>query len=304
MSVDLCVVGSLNMDLVSYVDRAPAAGETLTGRDFKTVPGGKGANQAVAAASLGLHTAMVGRVGDDAFGPVLLRALEDRAVDAAGVALDPGAVTGTATILVEGSGQNRIVVVPGANGRVGLDDLDRMPDAAWLVLQLEIPLDTVIAAVSRARSQDMRVILNPAPARRLPDDLYPELDVIVVNEIEAESLTGVAVNERSLPDVAAVFHRRGTRAVVVTLGARGAFGSRDGTTARISAPRVEAIDTTAAGDAFIGGLAAGLARADSLEDTLSLGVAAGTLTVTRPGAQPSIPTLEEVKTFLPRVRAE
>jgi ribokinase len=300
MSFDVCVVGSLNLDLVSSVDRAPAAGETLTGHDFKTVPGGKGANQAVAAASLGLRTAMVGRVGDDAFGPVLRRALQDRAVDVAGVALDPGAATGTATILVEGSGQNRIVVVPGANGRVGDDDLDRMPDAAWLVLQLEIPLDTVIAAVKRARSRDMRVILNPAPARPLPDDLYGQLDVIVVNEIEAETLTGVAVNESSLPDVAAVFHRRGARTVALTLGERGAFASGNGGSARIAAPKVEVIDTTAAGDAFIGGLAAGLIRGASLEDTLSLGVAAGTLTVTRPGAQPSIPTLDEVNAFRAR----
>jgi len=301
MTFDLCVVGSLNMDLVAYVDRVPEAGETRTGREFRTVPGGKGANQAVAAASLGLRTAMVGRVGDDAFGPVLVRALQDRGVDTEGVLLDRDAVTGTATILVDGSGQNRIVVVPGANGRVNEDDLDRMPEARMLLLQLEVPLDSVVKAAKRARAEDTIVILNPAPARRLPEDFYPELDVIVVNEIEAEMLTSVAVTEDSLPDVAAVFHDRGTTTVAVTLGERGAFASRGGTIARMLAPEVEVIDTTAAGDAFIGGLAAGLAREASLEGTLVLGVAAGTLGGTRPGAQPSIPTLAEVTEFRSRM---
>ncbi|MBO0684173.1 MAG: ribokinase, partial [Candidatus Dormibacteraeota bacterium] len=253
------VLGSLNRDYVVQVPRLPSAGQTVVGGGhLQLFSGGKGANQAVAAARLGAEVAMVGRVGDDDAGRVLVEGLEADGVDISGVAVDPAAPTGAALIVVEEGGQNLITVAPGANAAVGRKELElalgSLRAGDLLLLQLEIPMAAVRAAIGRAGAAGARVILNAAPAAKLDPEVLRGLDVLVVNETEARALAGAPAQE-----AAGLLVRRGPAAVVVTLGERGSLLQEGGRATEVAPHRVRAIDATGAGDAFAGGLAAALA---------------------------------------------
>jgi ribokinase len=299
---DILVIGSLNADLVVRAPRFPAPGETISGEDLAIIPGGKGANQAVAAARQGASVAMVGRVGDDSFGPTLIQNLGDNNVDTSHVQKSESA-TGTAIIIVVSSGQNSIVLSPGANGKVTPADMEAVSfqDAKLLLLQLEIPLETVVQAASLARQNGLRVILNPAPARPIPDSLLADVDILVPNESELGLLSGQPVTDTdSAQSAAQALLAKGVKTVIVTLGANGALLVTDEKVTRIPTFKVEVVDTTAAGDAFIGGLAAALLKDKSLEEAVHYGNAAGALAATKFGAQPSLPTRDEVERILRR----
>jgi ribokinase len=292
------VVGSLNMDLVLRVPRAPEAGETLTGHDFSVVPGGKGANQAVACARMGAKVTHIGRVGADAFGNALRQTMAADGIDIRHISTDGHAATGVATILVEDSGQNRIVLAPGANATLTpahLDDARSCIEASsMVVLQLEIPLETVLHAIGMARRAGRPVLLNPAPARPLPDHLWASVDFLIPNESEAALLTGIAVSgPASAAEAAQILRARGVGHVLVTLGEQGVLIAGQDGTRHLPAQSVAAIDTTAAGDTFIGGFATGLLEGLSVDDAARLGQRAAALCVTRQGAQPSIPRRSE-----------
>jgi ribokinase len=300
----ITVVGSLNTDLVIRAPRLPAAGETVTGGAFATFPGGKGANQAVAAARLGARVALVGCVGGDDFGRRLIDGLRRDGVDVAHVRADPEGASGTALITVDLRGQNTIVVAPGANWRLTPEDVGRaearIAESAVLLVQLEVPIDAVLAAARLARKQGIRVVLDPAPAPRepLPAELYRLVDFINPNEGEALALSSVKVTDEAAAETAASdLLRRGPRAVVIKLGARGAF-VHDGTRGvMVPGIRVDAVDTTAAGDAFAGALAVGLAEGKELIAAVYFANAAAALSVTRHGAQPSMPYRADVDAF-------
>ncbi len=297
------VVGSLNMDLVVPVPRHPRPGETAIGGDLAQHAGGKGANQAVAAARLGAAVRMIGRVGEDAFGRALIANLESEGVDKSDVRALVGVPTGVALITVDARGENAIVVSPGANARLRPEDLDpaSFAGAAVVLLQLEIPLETAIRAAELGRAAGTFVILNAAPARPLPRALLEPVDLLVANEHEA-----AAILEAAPPDTAEealILARRLVRrvpAAVVTLGEKGlAYAGREGSGTRPAFP-VQAVDTTAAGDAFVGALAAAIAEGAPLPEALRFGAAAGALAATRPGAQPSLPRRDEVVALLAR----
>lgn len=290
----IVVVGSLNVDLVVPVERVPAVGETVLGGDHARHLGGKGANQAVAAARAGAAVRMVGCVGDDELGAALRAGLAADAVDHAYVTALAGVPTGLACIAVDASGGNAIVVSPGANARLRPDDLPAaaFEGATLLLLQLEVPLDTTLRAAELARAAGARVVLNLAPAQRLDADQLRHVDVLVVNEHEAALLADVGVDAvrrdplRTAGDLTAL-----VATIVVTLGADGvAWACRDGATGRRPALDVVAVDSTAAGDAFVGAFATALDRGEALERALTEGTVAGALAVTVRGAQTSLPT--------------
>lgn len=303
----IVVVGSLNADLVVDVTRFPAPGETLTGQAFETVPGGKGANQACAAARLGAAVAMVGRVGSDAHGGPLVAALAASGADVRFVGTETGASTGVALITRDRTGQNTIVVVPGANGTLSPDRLqpalETIRRARVVLLQLEVPLDTVLLAAREARSGGAVVLLDPAPACALPDGLLQQVDFLTPNETELAVLAGLPpereMSRDEMAGVAARLLERGVKHVLVKRGARGAMlWSADGTSREVPAFPVTPVDTTAAGDAFNGALAVALAEGRPLDEALRFAAAAAAVSVTRPGAQPSMPTRTEVLTMV------
>jgi len=307
----ILVVGSLNMDQVVRVTRVPALGETLLGAgSLKLIPGGKGANQAVAIARLGTAVAMAGRVGNDPFGERLLSALQADRVDTGLIAIDQEEASGVAFIFLDPDGDNAIVVAPGANMRVGLDHaqtsniLASITQAQALVMQLEIPLETVVSLTAAAHNRGVPVVLNLAPAQPLPEEVLRQLDVLIVNEAEASLLSGQQVG--SLEDariVAAVLLEQGIAKVVITLGSQGAILATAAETvgARViyqSAPKVPVVDTTAAGDCFVGALTVALTEGQTPEDALRFAVYASALKVTKFGAQSGLPTRAEVEAFL------
>jgi ribokinase len=303
MTAHVTVVGSLNMDLVARAPRIPQPGETIIGGDFHTVPGGKGANQAVAAARLGAQVSMVGRVGHDAFSNPLLDNLAAAGVDHAFVIPDPEAATGVALIVVDDAGQNSIVVASGANMCLSPADVDAaeltIAAAAVLLLQLESPLETVTRAAELARLRGVTVVLNPAPARSLPAALLSLVDVLIPNESETALLTGMSVNNQAEAEEAAkVLLESGVGGVILTLGGRGALLARDGTAELFPAFAVTPVDTTAAGDAFAAGFAVALAEGESLAEAVRWGNAAGALATTKLGAQPSLPTRQDLEVLL------
>ncbi len=303
MTAHVAVVGSLNMDLVARAPRIPQPGETIIGRDFHTLPGGKGANQAVAAARLGARVSMIGRVGRDAFAGPLLDNLAAAGVGHSFVIQDPEAATGVALIAVDDAGQNSIVVVSGANMRLSPADVEAaegaIAAAGVLLLQLESPLDTVQRAAEVARAHRVTVILNPAPAYSLPATLLSLVDVLVPNESETALLTGMPVGNRAEAEAAATALRKsGMGIVILTLGERGALLARTGEFELFPAFKVTPVDTTAAGDAFMGGLAVAMAEGQSLAEAVRWGNAAGALATTQLGAQPSLPTRQALETLL------
>ncbi|MEV6567565.1 ribokinase [Streptomyces kronopolitis] len=305
---DVLVVGSANADLTVRVDRRPGAGETVSGTDLVESAGGKGANQAAAAARIGGRTALLARVGGDAFGEMLLSAQRAAGTDVGPVIVDDAARSGTAMIIVDPDGDNSIVVSPGANAALSPQDVaaaqDTIAAASVVSLQLEIPMESVRAAAAAAERAGTRVVLNPSPAPEaaLAPELLAVADPLVVNEHEARQLSGRA--DGSPAEWARALREQGARSVVVTLGGDGALvldasGSED-----IPGVRVKAVDTTGAGDAFTGALATRLARGDALPEAARFAVRVGAAAVTKPGAQPSYPTLAELTAMVPEEPAQ
>ncbi|CQR64566.1 ribokinase [Streptomyces leeuwenhoekii] len=290
---DIVVLGSTNMDLVAYVEKAPQRGETVTGREFRTIPGGKGANQAIAAARAGGAVSMIGAVGNDAFGSRLRSCLETSGVDTGHLRTTEGP-SGTAHIVVDDEGGNAIVVVPGANGTVDHllpGDESLIASAGSLLLQLEIPLAAVVAGARAARAHGVRTILTPAPARPLPPDLLDATDLLLPNEHEAAALTGLTDPRQA---AAALLER--VPEVVVTLGAAGSlYAARGAEPLTVPAPRVTAVDSTGAGDTFAGALAVALGEGRPVRAALEWAAAAASLSVQRPGASASMPHRSEIE---------
>ncbi|MEV6169884.1 ribokinase [Streptomyces sp. NPDC051954] len=289
----IAVLGSTNMDLVAYVEKAPARGETVTGREFRTIPGGKGANQAIAAARAGATVSMMGAVGNDGFGSRLRSTLDHSGVDTDHLRTTEGP-SGTAHIVVDDEGGNAIVVIPGANGTVdhlspGDEGLIASADA--LLLQLEIPLAAVIAGAEAARAHGVRTILTPAPAQPLPPELLAATDLLVPNEHEAATLTGVPD-----PHAAAYVLLDQVPEVVITLGSAGSlYAARGQEPITVPAPQVTAVDSTGAGDTFVGALAVALAETRPVREALAWAAAAAALSVQRAGASASMPTRQEIE---------
>jgi len=301
MSAEVVVVGSLGMDYIFRTPHLPRVAETVLGRSFSTAAGGKGGNQAVAAARLGAKVAMVACVGDDDIGRVLRAGLENDGIDCATLGIAAGHATGAAMIAVDDEGRNAIIAAPGAYGQLSPEIVAghaALIDAAkFVICQLEIPAETVAWTIRRAHAAGAKVVLNPAPVLGpLPADWYASVDYLIANEIEAEYLTGIAVNSIDSARAAARHLRAaGATNALVTLGAEGVFAATDdGVERHFPAIRVKAVDTTAAGDVFVGGFVASLAAGRSVADAVGFGQAAASISVTRHGAQPSIPRLEDI----------
>ncbi|MBE1456259.1 ribokinase [Nocardiopsis terrae] len=291
----LAVLGSVNMDLVAYVDEVPDGGETVTGTGFRQIPGGKGANQAVAAARAGADVAFLGAVGDDAFGTELRANLARSGIDATGLRTVPG-VSGIAHIVVDGRGGNRIIVVPGANGGAGVAEGDEalVSGTAALLLQLELPMAAVVAGARLGRSLGVPVYLTPAPARELPEELLENVDVLVPNQHEAAAITGHTEPRAAL---AALLER--VPEVLLTLGEDGSLYGRQGEEpVHVPARRVEAVDTTAAGDTFCGSFAVARAEGRTPRAAMEFAAAAAAISVGRHGASSSMASRDEVEALL------
>ena len=304
MSGRIVVVGSLNADLVVRVERFPAPGETVAGRDFSLFPGGKGANQACAVARLGGRACMIGAVGDDAYGTLLTASLAGAGVDTSGIRRREATPTGVAVITLDASGQNQIVLAAGANGALAPEDVagqERLfAGAAAVLVQQEVPLATVESAMALGRRAGARVVLDPAPAVAGSEVLLPLADYVTPNESELAALAGAEGPARSLEEAARqsrLLLSRGARCVVAKLGARGAhLVGADRETTWPAAP-VAAVDTTAAGDVWNGAFAVALAEGRSENEAGAFACAAAALSVTRPGAQPSMPTRAELEAW-------
>ena len=302
--MSIMIFGSINIDLIATTSRLPTPGETINGNNFFTAGGGKGANQAVAAARLGIPTKIVGRVGNDSFGQQLLESLQTANVDTAGVVVDENIHTGVAVIGVDASGENSIIIIPGANHNINNADVERLrnllSDVTALLLQLEIPVEVAMSAAKVAQEMGVKVILNPAPIpTNFPNDFYDLIDIITPNEIEASQLVGFAVNNRETATQAAIkLCQRGVKNAVVKIGDRGVVCATEKETFFQSAFVVKAIDTIAAGDAFNGGLAAALDTGLSLKEAVKWGAVAGALCATKSGAQPAMPDRTTFDNFL------
>lgn len=296
---DIIVVGSLNMDLVVHVHQLPELGETIRGSDLLTIPGGKGANQAAAAAKLGNSVLMVGRVGGDSFGSVLKQNLMNMGVNTEKIVQDEKASSGTAVIAVDDRGNNSIIVSAGANGNVSIGDIESITDQIQQVkivlLQLEIPLKVVSKIIEVAWQQKVPVVLNPSPIMELPQGLLKKVKYLVLNEIEAKSIGGAEVKDI---DTALAAARKimalGVENVVITLGEHGAVYANAALNGHVPAIKVKPVDTTAAGDAFTAGFVTGMLKGFSIADAVRFGNCAGALTATKNGAQTSLPDYETV----------
>lgn len=301
----ILVVGSINMDIVVKTPRIPAVGETVLGENWVTIPGGKGANQAVAAAKSGGQAVMIGKVGQDEFGETLRVNLHQAGVETAMIQKIPEAPSGVALITVDENGNNNIVVVPGANGQVKVNDLQRYEQAfqtaSILMLQLEIPWETVAYAIDRARAYQVKIIFDPAPAPLKPPapNWLSGIDILTPNQIEAELLTGVKVTGlTSAGRAGEILREQGVITPIVKLGADGVLVYDHGKFHHIPGYQVKAIDTTAAGDSFAGGLATALAEGKSLLEAARFANATGALSTTKFGAQSSIPGRAEIEALL------
>lgn len=302
--MSIIVVGSLYMDLIVRTPRIPLPGETILGHAFMTAPGGKGTNQAVAAAKLGAPVKLIGRLGADDFARTLRSHLSAVGVDSRYVTEDSGAPTGVALISVDDTGQNTVIGAPGANARVARQDIDAAKDAIRqsnvLVAQLDIPLETIGHALRVAHDAGALTILNPSPAQPLSRELFKDVDVILPNETEASQLTNSVVSDFASATAAALaLKEMGARQVIITLGSQGALWLDDNGTPKHVLPfAIQAVDTTASGDAFVGALAAARSREQDWETSLRMASAAGALTATKLGTQPSLPTRAELEAFL------
>ena len=298
----IVVVGSSNTDMVIKCAHLPVPGETIIGGEFFMNPGGKGANQAVAAAKVGGDVVFVAKIGDDIFGQEAVQGFAKEGINTDYIAVDPEKPSGVATIMVDDRGENCIAVASGANNTLDPADVDnalaQIDEAGVLLMQLETPLPTVAHVAALGSEKGKTVILNPAPAQPLEDAILANLDVITPNETEAEILTGIRVNTVEDARIAAqALREKGVGTVIITLGSQGAFVLDEAFTGLVPAREVTAVDTTAAGDTFNGALAVGLAAGRDIESVVGFANAAAAISVTRMGAQASAPTLEEVNTF-------
>lgn len=298
----IAVVGSFMMDLVIKAERRPQRGETLVGQSFGVFPGGKGYNQAVAARRLGAGVSMIGKLGEDDFGQRFIRAMKEDAIDSSHVLFDKEAHTGIGSPVIDAQGDNSIIIVPGANMQLTPQDVDLAREAIaaadLLMLQLEIPLETVIHAAEIAHQAKVPVLLNPAPARPLPPELLKLVTLLVPNETEAEMLSGQKiVDDTSAVKAAKILQDRGVETVVITLGGQGALIADSGRFIRVQGYLVDVVDTTAAGDAFCAGLAVQYARKQPLEKAVLYANSVGALACTVMGATPAMPRQEVVERF-------
>jgi ribokinase len=299
----IVVVGSSNTDMVVCAPQIPAPGQTILGSEFLMVPGGKGANQAVAAARLGAEVSFVARVGGDIFGEAAIRNLETEGIRTDFVYRDEEAASGVALIFVDQAGENAIAVAPGANGRLTADDVARaearIAEAEVVLLQLEVPLAAVSAAIDLAKRHGRRVLLNPAPAQAVPENLLRHVDILTPNETEAEMLLGGRdAGLGGVAPTAQALRARGVGIVIVTMGKEGVFVVGPEAEYHLPGRRVTAVDTTGAGDAFSGALACAWGGGLELRPAIDFAIAAAALSVTRKGAQSALPTREEVERFL------
>lgn len=295
----ILIVGSSNTDMVIKTHNFPAPGETILGGRFLMNAGGKGANQAVAAARLGGIVTFVGKIGDDIFGKQAVQQLEDEGINVDFVAVDPENPSGVALITVDKKGENSIVVAPGSNGTLSSADFDKaiaeLDDSEFVLMQLEIPIPTVEHIARMAAKKQKKVVLNPAPAAVLTDELLQNLYIITPNETEAELLTGIKVtDEQSALKAALVLNEKGVELVIITMGSAGAFLLSNGKSEIISAPKVEAVDTTAAGDTFNGALVVALSEGKTIQESIAFANKAAAISVTRIGAQSSVPFRKEI----------
>ncbi|MCX2619918.1 ribokinase [Klebsiella pneumoniae] len=299
----LVVLGSINADHILNLDAFPTPGETVTGHHYQVAFGGKGANQAVAAGRSGADIAFIACTGDDDIGERIRRQLASDKIDVAPVRAVAGEATGVALIFVNAEGENVIGIHAGANAALSVSQVEaekeRIASAQALLMQLESPLESVIAAAKIAHHHHTTVVLNPAPARELPDELLALVDIITPNETEAEKLTGIRVeSDEDAAKAANVLHAKGIGTVMITLGSRGVWLSAEGESRRISGFRVQAIDTIAAGDTFNGALVTALLEGTALPEAICFAHAAAAIAVTRKGAQPSVPWRTEIDEFL------
>ena len=298
---DIVVIGSLNMDLSIRVPRIPLPGETISGENLVTSAGGKGANQAAACANLGSQVTMIGAVGQDDFGRRMKEGLRKVGINVSFIQENPGVPSGTAMIMVDAAGENVIVLSAGANSYVVIDrnTEELIRNAKILLLQLEIPTDVVFQAIEIANDAGVPVLLNPAPAIALPNEIYSRIDYLIPNEIEASILSGVEVKDiASAEKAAGILLDRGVKTVIITLGANGAFLASGNNRHAIPAMKINPVDTTGAGDAFIGGFAAAIVEGKPLEEALHYATAAGALAATKAGAQSSLPSRQELEQFI------
>ena len=294
----IIVIGSANTDMVVKSKSLPLPGETLMGGTFFMHAGGKGANQAVAAARLGGHVTLVAKLGDDIFGKQTIAGLQKENINTDYVFTDPVAPSGTAIIMVNEEGENCIVVAPGANANLlpaDIETVKNITEAPIILMQLEIPMETIEAVAIDAKANNQKIIINPAPAQALTDALLNGLFLVTPNETEAALLTGVTVTDEVTASVAAdVFLKKGVQNVVITLGRQGAFFKNADLIFKISAPIVTAVDTTAAGDTFSGALAVAITEGMDWEQAIGFAIEAASISVTRMGAQPSVPYRHEI----------
>jgi ribokinase len=291
------------MDLVTYTSRMPVIGETIMGKSFKQVPGGKGANQADTIAKLGAKVRMVGCVGCDDMGSTLLESLKNDGVDISMVKMVADIATGIASITVDSGGNNSIIVVPGANNMLSPSDIDKsidvIKDSNVVVAQLEVPIGTVCYVMKTAKQMGKLTILNPAPATELEDELLADVDILIPNDTELEILSGIKVkDEADILRAAQVLLGKGVRELIITLGSKGCMHVNKAGNKIYPAYEVTAVDTTAAGDSFIGAIAVAINEGKSLKEAIYFATAVGALTVTKEGAQSSLPLICEVETFI------
>lgn len=295
----IVVIGSSNTDMVVKTNRFPDPGETILGGTFFMFAGGKGANQAVAAARMGGDVVLVSKVGNDVFGKQAIEGFQKEKINTSYISTDHEKASGTALIIVNEQGENKIVVAPGSNDTLSREDILKaaaeIEDAEVLLMQLEIPIDSVVFAAAHGLKTESKVILNPAPAQELPNEIYANLYLITPNETEAQLLTGIEVkDDESIRAAAEVLLDKGVRNVIITLGARGAYFQNEYQSFFIDAPQVEAVDTTAAGDIFNGTLAVALAHKKDWKSAIELACRTASISVTRMGAQASAPFLSEI----------
>ncbi len=302
MPVRVGVIGSANMDLIAHTDLVPVAGQNVVGRDFRMVPGGKGANQAVAAARLGAHVTFIGKVGADAFGEALLANLKAEGVDVGLVEITPVVATGTALIVVDRSGQSALTICPGANSNLLPEDLDEINDVIEgldvLIMQLEIPMETVLRGIAMGRELNVRTVVDAGPPRGQPPAEFFNVSILSPNQAEAAALIGRPITNLGDAEAAAAeFMKRGAESVVIKLGEQGALMATPQGMRHFGAQKVKVVDTTGAGDAFTAALAVFVTEGLALPGAVHMANIAGALATTRPGAQPAMPTRKEIIAF-------
>lgn len=303
MKKTIVVIGSSNTDMILKMKNIPRPGETIIGGTFFTAHGGKGANQAVAAAKCGGNVSFLAKIGSDMFGDNAMLQYEESGIDIKNIMRDTETASGIALIFVDGKGENAIGVASGSNAKLSPHDIHRLhnviSNASVVLLQLEIPLETIIAAVDIAHKKNIRIILNPAPSQILPDNLLEKISIITPNQTEAEQLTGIPVaNIEDALNAGEILLKKGVQCAIITLGAKGALVITKEFFEVISSIKVTAVDTTAAGDTFNGALAVELANGNNIRDAIRFANAAAALSVTRMGAQTSIPNRIEVEQLL------